>query len=122
MDNVSFSFSAEEMNIIQAALGRMPYDDVVFVLDKISDTISSHIWGKALPIPAVSKPAVKRRPKKKTPKFVLTPDKVKQMKEAGVWDDPEKAKEVVAEAIKAPYGYKADGTPKKAPGRPKKVA
>jgi hypothetical protein len=54
----------------------------------------------------------------------LTPERVRAMKDAGVWKNKRKRKTIATRMLesdgKAPWGYKKDGTPKKRPGRPAK--
>lgn len=76
---INFSFNSEEMNIIRAALGRMPHDDVQPIIVKIFQTVQDEVINKRSPVQQEEQP-------------------------------------------KAQYGYKADGTPRKRPGRPMKRA
>lgn len=98
-------------------------------------------WDRAVPV------ATNPPPKVNVPKdFMLNAEQVKAMKDAGFWDDvnirkktiealardnvkrkPKKSrltKRPAAKKVKntndAPWGYKADGTPKKRMGRPPK--
>jgi len=55
-------------------------------------------------------------------KLSISPERVRAMKDVGVWDNKRKRKQVAVKLMesdgKAPWGYKKDGTPKKRPGRP----
>lgn len=100
-------------------------------------------WERAVPV------ATNPPPKIRAPKgFKLRPEQVQAMKDAGIWDDPEKRNKAIAAIVRwnakrkpkksrlmrslttkkvektddAPWGLKKDGTPKKRPGRAPKEA
>ena len=94
-NEISFSFTPEEADLIRIALGKMPHDDVQVIISKMYITVHDHVFGDAGERPAAPK---KRRAKKSRLMRSLTSRKVEKT------DD-------------APWGLKKDGTPKKRPGR-----
>ena len=83
---------------------------------------------KTLTVPSVLEEAKKQLDaeieKAKAAQFKLSPQRVQAMKKAGVWQVKAKRDKMIAAYAKhdAPYGFKKDGTPKKAPGRKKVTA
>lgn len=97
---ISFLLTPEEADIIRAALGKMPHDDVEPIIIKMYETVRNHVFGNVGERPAAPK---KRRAKKSRLMRSLTSKKIEKTNDA-------------------PWGLKKDGTPKKRPGRAPKVA
>ena len=57
----------------------------------------------------------------KPTRFEMSPERVRAVKDAGLWNNKKKRKRVITKFMqadgKAPWGYKKDGTPKAKPGR-----
>lgn len=99
-DEISFSFTPEEADLIRIALGKMPHDDVQLIVAKMYETVRDHVFGQVGTRPTAPK---KPRAKKSRLTQILTSKKVEKTADA-------------------PFGLKKDGTPKKRPGRAPKEA
>ncbi len=107
---ISFSFTAEEAEIIRTALGKMPHDDVQLIVVKMYQTVHDHVFGSDEDPP----PAIKRSVTKKSR---LRRSLERKPKKSRLAMTPQE------KSAEAPYGLKKNGTPKKRPGRaPKEQA
>lgn len=51
-DTIKFEFDADEMEIIRAALGQMPHDDVQAIIQKIYIVVQTQVLGEEVSLDA----------------------------------------------------------------------
>ena len=129
-----FTLSLEDIELIVDGLGKLPHEDVHHlisdfseVLDKMmDDAYEKYDEGGPTIIDGPSNMQLdfyqqiqKLKNLVTNEDHVMSADKVKTLKKAGMWKAKKKGKKIVAklETADAPYGLKKDGTPAKKRGR-----